>query len=64
MNVFYSDEASTPAKELDSKPPTLEGARAENRDRMLRKMQQLAFLREGHEGPEVGTKYNIPSQGG
>lgn len=63
MFDFLTDEHSSPALDMQSKLP-LRPPESDARDRMVRKLQQLAFLRQGHDGPEVGTRYNLPSQGG
>jgi len=64
MYDFFSDEASTPALELRPKIAGPAATQSDAKDRMMKKMQQLSFLRQGHDGPETGTRYNLPSQGG
>ena len=58
-----NDEFNTPALEMQPRP-TMGSELTDRRERMMRKLRQLAFLRQGHDGPEVGTRYNLPSQGG
>ena len=63
MFDYFSDEASSPALEIQGRQP-IQAQQSEAKDKMMKRMAQLAWLRQGHDGPEAGTRYNLPSQGG
>jgi hypothetical protein len=64
VNTNYQDEGSSPAKEMFAQQPDQMRQMSDARQRLLSAMSKLAWLRQGHEGPDIGTKYNIPLGGG
>jgi len=64
MNTNLHDEASSPAPELRAREPDQLTEMTDGRKRLLGAMSKLMWLRQGHDGPDVGTRYNVPSQGG
>ena len=63
MDIF-NDEASSPALESQPVTPSAQIQQQQRAAKMADTMKKLAWMRQGHDGPEVGTRYNLPTQAG